>query len=117
MKPLIYFNGYRFRSALTLLLSGFLILLLICSCSKDVWPGDPDQDPLPESGILDGFPVIDVHQHIYNASNFWSSGYDHIPLRRYMTPVGHYEALVQCMKDNHVVLALAGSTLEAVDYS
>lgn len=96
-----------------LIILGFFVC---SSCDIDVWSGESIPDPLPEDEILKGFPVIDVHQHIYNSSNFWNSGYDHIPLREYLTAAAHYEALVQRMNDNHVVLALAGSTLEAIDY-
>jgi len=65
--------------------------------------------------LLDGFPVIDVHQHIYNAHNFWYGDGDAL-FRHFYTPETHYDTLVQRMKENSVVLAIASGPLSAVDY-
>lgn len=72
-------------------------------------------DPVPDSTTLKGFPVIDVHQHIYSSSSFPTNG-DPFPYQTFITPSEHYEAVVERMKDNNVVLAIAGGPPEATDF-
>lgn len=104
---------------------GLIILTLICvtltskSCSND-----PDEicqlsfclDTLSNNTIdLVNYPVIDVHQHIYR-SNFWHGGTSNIGLVSASSYIIHYTSLVEIMKENNVVLGLAGGPLDAVDY-
>jgi hypothetical protein len=118
MRPILKYRTLKILSGFGVLLLTLLGSLFLSSCEKDmdedVW-GNIDPNPIPDTSILKDFPVIDVHQHIYNSANFWFTGFDHIPFNKYDKPSEHYFALVQKMKDNNVVLAIAGSNLTAVD--
>jgi uncharacterized protein len=90
---------------------GFALLLAMGFSACE----DEFVDPVPDPAILKNFPVIDVHQHIYSTTNFPSRG-DPFPYQTFATPAAHYDALVKRMKDNNVVLAIAGGPPEAIDY-
>jgi len=103
------------------------IIAVVSSCDKD----EADPDPLDENNgstssqflevevdttVLKNFPIIDVHQHIYSSSSLWEPGFKNVLFRHYATNIDHYEALVQRMHQNNVVLAISGGPLAAVDF-
>ena len=119
MRKLVQYRSIARRLFLPL----FIITSLTCgtlafkSCS--LFPGlckDFCLDTLSgNASNLLNYPVIDVHQHIYR-SNFWYGGASNTGLVSASSYTDHYESLAQIMKENNVVIGLAGGPLDAVDY-
>ena len=109
----------HFRTILKKLLFPALITpALLCgimtfeSCEKEIFGLDSLSG---NASDLANYPVIDVHQHIYK-SNFWSGGTSNTGLIAATNYTEHYESLVEEMKANNIVIALAGGPQSAVDY-
>ncbi len=65
---------------------------------------------------LKDYPVIDVHQHLYNDVTYWGGPQASKNLNSPTTAMLHYKRLVEVMKENNVVLGLPSTRMETCEY-